>query len=121
MAFAPKGHLRGNDRPVGRSDRFCESAEFETGRRAATILPEMVLATFWVGFPLVRLVAGNLLDEVRREDSSLEIIVAASDLNILLPVKAIPGNETERRAVFVLGKMFTWLKVVELMSDVLAY
>ena len=75
MAFAPKGHLR--KRPLGRRVFDWERVENDIGLRAATLLLEIVEATFCAGRDCLRLPADDRREEARREDSSLVVIVAA--------------------------------------------
>lgn len=75
IAFAPSGHLR--NRPLALRVFACESAENDIDLRAAPVLLEVLVATFCDGLDCLSFATGDLSFEVRREDSSLDVIVTA--------------------------------------------
>lgn len=76
IEFAPSGHLRCAHLGAGRKAPDRSSTAEETDRRAAAAPLGVDLATF-CGFGLDSAVAVDRAEEARREDSSLDIIVAA--------------------------------------------
>jgi hypothetical protein len=62
-----------------------ERVEKEIGLRAATTLPDVVEATFCDALDCLSFEADDRREEARREDSSLEVIVAASGSYCNLP------------------------------------
>lgn len=76
MAFAPSGHRR--NLPLGRRLLDWESAEKEMGLRAAIEPLDVVVATCCDGRDCLSFEAVDRREAARREDSSLDVIVAAS-------------------------------------------
>ena len=77
MAFAPSGHLR--NRPLDLRLPSCESAENDMDLRAATEPLDTVVATFCALAGCLAFAPDNRKEEPRREDSSLDVIVATSE------------------------------------------
>jgi hypothetical protein len=76
MAFAPRGHRR--NRPLCRGLLDCKRAENEIGLRAAMLLLGVDVATCCDDLDCLSFAAEDRREEASREDSSLDIIVAAS-------------------------------------------
>ena len=78
IAFVPMGHRRWDKRFEGRRESDCERVEYERVRRAARELPTLEVATFGAALGRPSVGAEDLKVEARREDSSLNVIVASS-------------------------------------------
>ena len=74
----PNGHRRCGHRPAGRSAEVCERAEWDINLRAAALPLWCNVATLCEGLGLASPGASRLAAEARREDNSLDIIVASS-------------------------------------------